>query len=200
MPNIISAPLVFPKIEPDSWETWWSIWNKEASVIERVGETPNNLISPWTGFDIYVKPGFEENASNSYNFKNINRPDLFPSLLDNIDKFPVDIDVMRAASSFMPVVPHNDFIVPTYSVRTMLYDENPKQSWYYLFDNKVKNLLLPDNSNTWIYPDHESKHGSFYNSGYKKILILYYGKIKPELLENSLKDSEIKYKDYIIYK
>jgi hypothetical protein len=197
---IVSAPIVFPKIEPDSWSEWWDVWNKESEITEKVKQTHNDLTSPWSGFDIWVKPGFEKTAKEIYNFKNINRPDLFSSLFSNLDNFPLDIDVMRATSSFQTVIPHKDFEVPTYSVRTMLYDENPKQTWFYMFDNSLKSLLLPDDSNSWIYPDHESRHGSFFKEGYKKILIIYYGKIKPEFLEKTLSDSELKYKDYIIYK
>jgi hypothetical protein len=197
---IISAPLVFPRIEPDSWEEWWSVWNKESAFTVKTKQTHNNLMSPWNGFDIWVKPGFENKAVDVYNFKNINRPDLFSKLFNNLDEFPIDIDIVRAASSFHAVIPHNDFIIPTYSIRTMLYDENPAQTWFYIFNKQLRPLLLPDNSNTWIYPDHEAKHGSFFKEGYKKILIIYYGKIKPGFLEKTLRNSETKYKDYIIYK
>lgn len=197
---IISAPLVFPRIEPNSWEEWWNVWNKESAFTVKTKQTHNDLMSPWNGFDIWVKPGLENLATKVYNFKNINRPDLFSKLFNNLDKFPIDIDIMRATSSFHAVIPHNDFIIPTYSVRTMLHDENPAQTWFYVFNKQLRPLLLPNDSNTWIYPDHESKHGTFFKEGYRKILIIYYGKLKPEFLEKTLRDSETKYKDYIIYK
>ena len=200
MCKIISAPLVFPKIEPDSWDEWWNVWNKEAAYVKKINQSHNPLRSPWIGFDICVSPEKNDYANYHYDFKNINQPELFSKFFSNLDDFPLEINIMRAASTFVPARPHKDFIEPTFSVRSMLYDSNPKSTWYYLFDNKRTYLTLPEDTNTWIYPDHESQHGSDFDSRYRKILLLFFGTLKPGYPEKAFNDSLAKYKDYIISK
>jgi hypothetical protein len=200
MSTIISAPLDFPKIEPDDWDKWWDVWNGYSKKIQKVNKSHNNLSSPWHGLDVYVRPGYEEGATRLYNFENINRPDLFSNFFNRTDEFPIHINIMRVASSFTQVVPHHDFTSPTYSIRSLLHDTNPIPTWYYLINNKKTYLNLPTNTNSWIYPDHESKHGSDYDYRYKKILIMFYGTIKENKIKMSIEQSKKKYPEYIIYK
>ena len=200
MSKIISAPLVFPKIEPDNWEEWWKVWDDEAVPVKKVQTSHNNLQSPWIGFDLYVAPDKEEAAKFHYDFKNINRPDLFSKFFNNLDEFPLDINIMRVASTFVAARPHRDFTEPAVSVRAMLYDSNPAATWYYIFDNKKIYLNLPPDTNSWIYPDHESLHGTDFKPPYKKILLMFFGTLKLGHPKTSFDNSLAKYTDYIIFK
>jgi hypothetical protein len=200
MSTIISAPLNFPKIEPDNWDEWWNVWNTESKVVFKTSTTHNSLSSPWTGLDIYVKPGKEDLAVETYNFRNINRPDLFSNFFSNLENFPLDISVMRAASTIVSARPHNDFTKPMYSVRAIMHDANPSPTWYYLFDDKKVYLNMPADTNSWIYPDHESKHGSDFQFPYRKILLMFFGTLKPGYPKIAFDQSLQKYKDYVIFK
>jgi hypothetical protein len=201
MTKIISAPLIFPRLEPDSWDEWWSVWHENSIRINKVKQSHNLFLdSPWSGFDIYVKPGKEELAKNHYDFKNINRPDLFGNFFNNLDDFPLDIEIMRAASTFTAVHPHHDFTKPKFSIRALLYDTNPRQTWYYLFDDKKVYLKLPEETNFWIYSDHDAKHGTDFQFPYMKILLQFFGPLKPGYPEKSFDESMKKYKDFIIFK
>lgn len=197
--SLISAPIKFPRIEPNNWEKWWDLWYKEASWIRKIEANHNGMSGiPWRGFDVYVKNGIDP-LQYRYDAKNLNCPEIFSSLFDNLDNFPMDIYVMRVLSSTSPVFPHSDANRPATGIRTLLYDNNVRHNFYYMFGNKKVYQRLPEDTNTWMYNDHKSKHGTDFYQGHSKILIAYYGKIKDEVLDKNLEENLQNYNDYVIY-
>jgi hypothetical protein len=196
--TIVSSPIIFPKIVPNDWDKWWNLWISEAKPAFRVKQTHNSKGGPWIGMNVYVKPGVDNIEYTGYNIKNVFCPELFPSLFDNLDLFPIDIAVMQIVSSRCPSPPHSDHTEPRISVRSMLYDNNFTPTFYYQIDGDKKYQTLPDDTNTWMYHDNKYKHGSDYYQGHSKHLIIYHGKIKRELLESNLSSCNDRYKDYII--
>ena len=198
----VSIPLIFPKIVPNDWSQWNKIWKKNAKFSPKITQTKNSGQVFWIGFDIYVKDGIDANDIIKYRCENINCPELFPSLFDNLDKLPIEVQVVRVLQSQSRAHAHQDFAIDSdyQSVRTMLYDNNPKQTWWYEDDKSKKYYLeLPEETNTWWYDDTKIKHGTDFYPGYNKQLIMYRGKIKEELLTPTLTASMIKYSDYVIY-
>lgn len=197
--SLISAPINFPIVQPDDWEKWWNLWYKEASVVPKVKANHNlTTYASWRGFDIYVKDGVDS-LRYGYLAKNLNCPDMFSSLFGNLNSFPIDIYVMRALSSTANVYPHSDSSKPTTGIRTLLYDNNVRHNFYYVFRDKKVYQTLPTDTNTWMYNDHKSKHGTDFYPGHSKILIAYYGKIKDDVLDNNLKENLEKYNNYVVY-
>jgi len=97
--------------------------------------------------------------------------------------------------------PHHDYARETgyHSIRSLLTDNNPKQTWWYEDSNTNKHYLkLPEDTNTWWYNDAKVKHATDFYIGHKKQLIMYQGTIK-ESLKYILADSMQKYSDYVIY-
>jgi hypothetical protein len=198
----ISVPLDFPKVIPNNWERWNTLWEKNKVFVPKTSQTGNKGQVSWIGFDIYVKDGVDATDLIKYKCNNINCPELFPSLFDNLDKLPIDIQVVRVLQSLSKVNAHQDFAVDSnfQSFRSILYDNNPQQTWWYTPDNKIKHYLkLPEETNTWWYDDSKIKHGTDFYPNHDKQLIMYRGTLKKELLSTVLDNSTQKYFDYIIY-
>ena len=197
----VSVPLIFPKVVPNDWGVWKKVWEQNKKFVPKSFQTKNLAQAYWVGFDIYVKPGVDSNDIMPYTCKNVNCPELFPSLFDNLDKLPIEVYLVRVLQSFTRVHAHHDFAVRTEynSIRSILHDTNPKQTWWYEDNNTNKHYLkLPEDTNTWWYDDVKVKHGTDFNPQYNKQLIMYEGLIK-ESLESVLADSIQKYSDYVIY-
>ena len=198
----VSVPLIFPKIVPNDWSQWNKIWEKNAKFSPKITQTKNSGQVFWTGFDIYVKDGVDATDLIKYKCNNINCPELFPSLFDNLDKLPIDIQVVRVLQSLSKVNAHQDFAIDSnfQSFRSILYDNNPQQTWWYTPDNKIKHYLkLPEETNTWWYDDSKIKHGTDFYPNHDKQLIMYRGTLKKDLLSTVLDNSTQKYLDYVIY-
>jgi len=204
MTELVSSPLIFPKIVPNDWEEWNRVWEKNKKYSPKVIRSPNPGQNFWLGFDIYVKEGVDATEMVTYQCENLNCPELFNSLFDNLDKFPMDIYLVRVVQSFSRVYPHHDFSkppeIPGHSIRTMLYDDNPKQTWWYENAEGTREYLkLPEDSNTWWYHDSKVKHGTDYIPGHNKQLIMYRGVVKEDKMEALLNESVQRYSDYTIY-
>ena len=144
-------------------------------------------------------PGVDATDSMRYKCENVNCPDLFNSLFDNLNKLPIDLQVVRVLQSLTEVVVHHDY-TDKYSIRSLLYDDNPNQTWYYENDkNHREYLRMPDDTNTWCYDDIKVKHGTNFIRGFSKQLIMYYGITKEQEMKTLLDTSMKQYSDYVIY-
>jgi hypothetical protein len=178
MNNIISTPLIFPKVEPNNWDEWWNVWKQNSKTLLKVTKNHNRLQAPWKGMDIFIAKGVDPINITGYVAPYVDCSNLFSTLFDNIDQLPIDVRVIRAVSSFQKVYPHSDLTTESFSVRSLLYDNNLKSTFYYNFDDKQVYQQLPSDSNTWGYWDHKCKHGTDYHAGYFKILLMYIGEEK----------------------
>ena len=109
--------------------------------------------------------------------------------------------LVRVLQSLAKVHAHQDYAKRTEynSVRSLLVDNNPKQTWWYEDNNTNKHYLkLPEDTNTWWYDDAKVKHGTDFSPPYTKQLIMYQGLVK-ESLTSVLEDSIQTYSDYVIY-
>jgi hypothetical protein len=197
----VSVPLVFPKVVPSNWDTWNKVWEENKNHVPKVYNTVNSGAVSWIGFDIYVKDGIDATNIVKYHCKNVNCPELFPSLFDNLDKLPIDVQVVRVLQSFSRVTAHQDFAVESdyHSIRSVLTDNNPTQTWWYKFDNTKQYLTLPDETNTWWYDDSKIKHGTDFYAGFSKQLIMYRGPIKADSITSMIDDGIKQYPNHVVY-
>jgi hypothetical protein len=196
MQSLISTPLIFPKVTALSG--WEEVWSANAKFVRKHTSNHNVGQAFWKGFDIYVKPGFDAQAYSGYAFENVNCPELFPSIFNNLDMLPIEVTLVRAMSSISRVIPHCDSTTNDLSVRTILVDNNPRQTFYYQFNNKQSYQHLPEDTNTWMYWDNNSKHGTDFYQGHNKILIAYYGTMKENYVDYFNQSTSL-YKDFVIY-
>jgi len=200
--TVISVPLDFPKVVPNDWDKWNKIWEKNKKISKKIAGTKNAGQANWYGLDIYVKDGIDASDVVKYQCDNINCPDLFSSLFDNLDKFPIELHVVRVVESIYNVAPHHDHATESnyHSLRSLLYNTNTKPVWYYLTDNNQKHYLeLPETTNTWYYNDIKLKHGTDYYKNYTKQLIMYRGRVKEDILNYQIQKSVEKYKKFAIF-
>jgi hypothetical protein len=196
--SVVSSPIAFPKIVPNDWDRWWKLWTTEATIVTKPIKTHNKTGGAWVGLNVYVKPGLNSIEETSYDIKDVICPELFPSLFDNLDSFPMDISVMQVVSSRCTSPPHADYPTPRISMRSMIYDNNFTPTFYYVVNGEKKYQTLPHDTNTWIYHDSKYNHGSDYYHGHGKHLVIYHGTIKRDMLEQNLLSCHSQYNDYII--
>jgi hypothetical protein len=188
--DFISSPLQIPVIQPANWDKWWDLWFKESSTVQKISKNHNQYAAPWKGFDIWVKSGINSESDTQYRAKNVNCPELFPSIFDNLDKFPIDVDIVRIVSSMGHVAPHHDFLDENNNIRS---------TFYYQVDDKKVYQKLPSTTNTWMYWDHKRKHGTDYYFGHSKLLITYFGKVKPQFDVSEFNESAKLFDGYTVY-
>lgn len=199
MQDLISTPVIFPYVKPINWDVWWDIWFKERRILRKVVKNHNSSGVLWNGIDIYVKPGVDSVSETGYSSINLNCAELFPCIFENLNQLPIEVNIVRAVSSLSRVLPHTDTLSESISVRSMLYDNNIKDTFYYNINNKIRYQKLPTDTNTWAYWDNTVAHGTDYYAGHSKILIMYFGKIKRPSIDSILSDSQKHYSDYVIY-
>jgi hypothetical protein len=91
------------------------------------------------------------------------------------------------------------------SFRIKLYDENPEETLYFL-ENTTKpyehgkdtQIRSVPGTNSWAWNNLRVKHGSVYNPGYKKFLVISTGIVDPKKYETLMDKSINLYKDYCV--
>ena len=177
---IISNVLRMPKLEPIDWNSWWEFWEKNAKPLHKRFNNHNggnNGIIIWRGFDAYRSDTFDPNTT-PYHSELVDCHSVLPNIAEHISKLPIRVHLVRILQSLTFIKPHSDFQQTTQAnrqIRTLLFDDNPRKTFYYVHKNKIIYQSLPDNSNTWMFRDDLVLHGSEHYSGYRKILITFYG-------------------------
>jgi hypothetical protein len=196
--SVVSSPIQIPIIQPTDWEKWWDLWFKESASVQKISKNHNQYPAPWRGFDIWVRDKIDAETTTQYRAKNVNCPELFPSIFDNLDMFPINIDIVRVVSSMGHVAPHHDSPDESLSVRSLIYDNNIKSTFYYQANNDKIYQKLPPTTNTWMYWDHKLKHGTDYYFGHSKILITYFGTMKPDFSIAEFNKSAELFSEYVV--
>lgn len=178
--NIVSKILDIPKIVPTDWNVWWDIWNNNAKPL--IKYQPNhNKSGNWIGFDCYRADSYNPSINGYYRSELVDCSNVLPDLVETIKPIFSELLLVRVVQSTSVFLPHTDFKDQYHiGVRTLLYDDNPGNTFYYVINGERVHQRLPPNSNTWIYKDKIVQHGSEFDNRYKKILITYYGFINFE--------------------
>jgi hypothetical protein len=183
--QIVSKVLDIPRVIPTNWNLWWNIWNSNAKPLVRYQQN-HNKPGKWIGFDCYRGDTYDPDTNGYYHSEFVDCSNVLPNLVDNIKPFFHKLLLIRILQSTDTFFPHNDFKDQEHiAVRTLLYDENPSSTFYYIINNEKIYQKLPPNSNSWIYKDHLVQHGSDFDDRYKKILITYYGYINFEQINRT---------------
>lgn len=225
--GIAALPLALPRFEPDSWTTFWQIWNDEKERVWRnhidrgsLGATKPSLDhTQWDGVSIYELPElYKEGAWGS----KICQPmiDANPKLITNLlEQLPfVKIRSVRFWSAHTTIPLHYDGNMPASldgkmrfptEIRIMLDDKNPTETFYLTPASKhaphttipIEDryyVKLPSDTNTFAWNNEDYLHGADYIQPYKKILVVIKGWIDTKRLEKLLDQSIEKYPLYVI--
>jgi deoxyribodipyrimidine photolyase-like uncharacterized protein len=198
---IIATPLDIPKLEPDSWEVFWDIWNTHADKLHKVRmnyeKSKSSLGSNnvWTGMDIYKRyDDFNAWKAPFYDIK-----DRLPNMYKSILSVDTSMTTARLVQSNLDIISHTDDNFDKWNIRAFLHNPSKISQWYFTRPNDSNGerfyLEMPKDTNWFMYNDKYAWHGTDYDPENKKILLQIYSlHFKKELLEKS----KIKYKDYVI--
>jgi hypothetical protein len=209
--NYCYVPLDIPRIENLELVNWFFENSQPTYKLKEDIANRSTGIPVFNSVDIFPT-GIIDNMEF---WKINNRPDFlikFKNILDQILKFfPFkEITQMRMWSSNMDVMWHRDqtrFTDNPNSFRIMLYDENPSQTLGLIKSLPDSTLDLSNKfmlprlleTNSFVWNNLRTKHGSIYDPAYKKILIIierYNLDIDRyhEIMERSVR----KYKDHLL--
>ena len=200
---IVSTPLDLPKIQPDSWDKFWDIWNKYAEPLVKVGmntatsPAPVGSVSVWHGLDIFKQPyGYTYWSAPYYDTSSI-LPNFHEAILGaGFGR----LFRVRVLMSHLNVTSHTDDNADKWQARAFLHYTSDKQQWYFTRPGDAKGertyLSMPEDTNWFTYNDKFCWHGTDFDPNHKKVLLQIYSGdgVSPDLLERSLE----KYKDYTI--
>lgn len=202
------VPLNIPKIENPQLVDWYFKNCKPTYKLEKDIANPFTNVSAFDSIDV-IPHNEEQHDIWSLNLKPefmIEFKDVYDQLLEY---FPFKkINRIRLWSSTSAISYHRDhtrFVDFPGAFRIMLYDENPQQTLGIMqsdpeesFNFKQRFLIprLPD-TNSYVWNNLRSKHGSTYSKEFKKILIILdrYELDVPRY-EELMKKSIDKYQDY----
>lgn len=225
--GIAALPLALPKIEPDSWKDFWTIWNSEKEKVKRQhidrgaagAPNPGFDYTQWDGVSIYEDP--ELYSIGAWATK-ISQPmiDANPKMLSAIfDQLPfVKIRSVRFWSSTVFITPHRDDNMPNSlnallryptEIRIMIDDKNPKETFWLADRLKFKPrdnidlanrhyVRLPADSNTFAWNNEDYLHGADYDPQYQKILAVVKGWVDVRRLESLIDQSIDRYPEFVV--
>lgn len=171
---LIHSPLDLPNIYPDSWDTFWNIWNKHAKVLYKKKVNHTDSKSPvgstdlWVGLDIMLRYGSVAHEAPYYDIKN----DL-PKFYEGLMSLPIPvIKRIRIVQSLTNIESHSDNNIDKWEIRGMLHYPAQNQ-WYYTKPNDTTRhyMTMPNDTMWFTYNDLHCWHGSDFDSNNKKLLI-----------------------------
>jgi hypothetical protein len=194
------VPLALPIFELPDQQHFLSWWSTHQQVVSKIKEDIVVKEYGFKGFesvDILNKFN-EEWESNNQTTSFVKE---FPKLYQQFfDQLPCK-ELMRITmwSSIRDIPEHRDnaeFIDLPGSFRIKLYDENPSESLY-IFENTLapynnypaQALPTLTRTNSFVWNNLRTKHGSIYNPQYKKIIALIIGLVDIEKYEALLTTS-----------
>jgi hypothetical protein len=204
---VVLTPLDIPKLEPDSWDVFWDLWNEHATHL--VPDETVFAIDPLSnreyndhlckGIDIFVK---ESHALNRYEAPFVDIKNKLPNMHKQIESLPfIDFTYKIRLLDFPnDVWAHTDDNADAWIVRNIFHysDTGP---WFVTSpnsDNKTY-LTLPVETNWFAFNDKHCWHGATYNPNCTTIVIqIFYDNGKWQQLIPLLQRSANKFKDYVI--
>lgn len=167
---LVSTSLSIPKLIPDNWDKWWTIWKEYAEPLIKTGVSPNSKKGLHTGFDVYMHPL----CRATYKARFCDLKTIYPSLFNDLRAaVPLSTWGIRFVSSKGDFSSHVDNAYASWSMRCMFVNTDSDSQWHYtrLDNSDKKKLVLPDSTNWWAYLDGKIKHGTTYNESHPKILV-----------------------------
>jgi hypothetical protein len=199
---IVYTPLDLPKIEPDSWDVFWEIWNQHSDNLVKVVSNGSHSKSAvgrndlWRGLDIYKNPSMSPGwQAPFYDIK-----EKLPKLYNTIKSLPIrNIRQVKLVSSNLQVNPHSDDEKDIWVARAYFHYTSPIEQWWFTtpgnFSGERSYITRPSETNWFAYNDKYCWHATDYDPEHPKILLQVFASSLPaDLINRSIE----KYKDYTI--
>lgn len=179
----IYTPIDLPKLEPDSWETFWQIWNLHADSLVKqkmnvdTSDADIGSSSVWRGLDIYkLSIGTTAWEAPYYDISK-----ELPKLHATIRQLQLSgliVYRVRLISSTIDVKSHTDDNLDRWAYRSYFHYTSTKPQWYFTKKNDADGerhyMSLPPDMHWFAYNDGACWHGSIYDPDHPKILAQLY--------------------------
>ena len=189
--DILAVPLDLPRFEPDSWETFWKIWEEDAMQFLRLKPDAqgNNAKEPgWNGL---VWDFFRPDLKDSFTmFKTTVKDysDVFPRWRESMERnFPFRIRRISFLNNYREIGPHKDGLILTdhlpyaAAVRILLVDDNKVPTFWFSKEQSVKSdrfyMDLPPETNTFVYNNPKIYHAADHHGKRKILMMLIFDQI-----------------------
>jgi hypothetical protein len=198
---IIYTPLDIPKIEPNNWDEWWEVWNTYSAPLTKTRQNHNQIDhigkTTWKGFDVYRVHDLLKNL-HAYQAPLVPTSPVILDLIEQVKKHCIlTPTLIRVIENVIPVDPHSDLSYPNkYEFRSVLWNTYKTPIWNFTYENEVRDMILPEDTNSFYYLDYPVKHASVYNPSYSKGLLLVYGTQKNDTTKIVNRSVE-KYKEVV---
>jgi hypothetical protein len=188
--NIVSKIINLPKLAPSDISAWMNFWDENAKPVPKIKINHNGAATiKWKGLCFMGAENVDR--TSAYDFKYVDCSIIFPELYIHAARLEMPIITGFIFESTFQFLPHCDTpIGNVMQFRTMLYDENPIPTFYYMINGKkVYQQFPPNESNTWIFKDYDVQHGSDFIPGYRKLLVSYNVRADPEVIAKFMADN-----------
>lgn len=202
--NILALPLKLPKFEPDDWDVFWEVWERDKRLYNRnYADTAGNdsLIPGWIGFSWNFNNGYN---LGMFDILDKDYSDVFPKFHKQlIESLPVKIHYIMFQSNVREIPTHQDGAPTTdhlpypASIRILLSDKNEKSTFFFINKNKRegKFLKLPEDTNSFVYNNPKIHHGAHYHNKEKILMHVVCDSIDEDKWFKLLDNSYREYKD-----
>ena len=183
--NILAMPLKLPKFEPDDWDLFWEVWNRDKRDYNRNYPDSAGNNSPhgpsWTGMNWKFN---QTEPVTMFDILTKDYSNVFPKLHKLlVDTFPFEIQHILFQSNIRTITPHkdgnplSDHLSYPASARIMLTDENANPTFFFVRNDRTeyKFLELPEDTNSFVFNNPKILHGATFHKK-EKILMQIVGK------------------------
>ena len=207
--KILVAPLKIPKFQPDSWDHFWKVWERDARQYVRNSADAsgnNQKIPGWKGFIWELCPPEELAWQRMWNVTMKDYSVEFRKMRAFIDSLPFKTYRILFQSNCGEIKEHRDGMIYTdhlpyaCAVRFMFYDSNTEPNFYFCKTLKGDRtyLKLPEETNAFVYNNPKLYHAAHYLGKFKIIAHLVIDKIDEEKWFKILEDSVESYSDHCV--
>lgn len=188
------TPLDIPKIEPNNWNEWWSVWNTYSGMAVKQQKNQNNTVGTWRGMDLETNSLFK--MPTVYSVPRAPATSVTDDIIRQIKTYiPIEPIVVRVIENLDIVPAHADNTVTVNELRCMFWNTYQEPVWEFDYLGEKRKLILPESTNTFFYKDYPMTHGSIFKKGYSKGVMVIYGILKSKKLADLVVHSADKFKD-----
>jgi hypothetical protein len=207
--KILAVPLKIPKLQPDSWENFWKVWERDARRYMRLApDSAGNTgkVPGWTGFVWELHPLEVRKWQTMWDVTTNDYSNEFPEMRKIIDALPFKTFRVLFQSNYSEINEHRDGMNNTdhlpyaCAVRFMFYDANTEPNFYFCktLNGDRTYLKLPEETNAFVYNNPKLYHAAHYLGKFKIIAHLVIADIDEEKWFNILKDSATCYSEFCL--
>jgi hypothetical protein len=192
MTSILMTPLRMKKIVPEDWTEWWHIWNTYNQPVSKQITNHNRGYGVFNGLDLYT----DNTKKMIYSAPLAPKSKVVDNLVEQIaDAIPIELSLVRVLENKYPVPFHSDTDKTMFELRSFLWNDYTEPVWSFKYYDETRQLIMPDDTNTFFYKDYPMKHSSIYDPARTKGLLAIYGSMKKDFF-NFILDSSKYYHEH----